>query len=652
MKISTFAPRLRASTSRRVSIAVLAALSAFGLAGTRSAEAAGARVSAALQPARITLDGAAELKLTLEGGQSAHPTLPEVPGLTFTPTSESSSYELVNGVATASESLTYQVTAVRPGNYAIPAIRFEGAGTQPLMLDVLPGQGAARGAATASSATSSGASLPPPTIGGNTTPSGTASEGQSAGQAAFVRLLVPKQQIYVGQRVPVEIKAYFRSDLGVNLDGPPTLRNDAFTTSNLSDKPAQSEESIHGVPYTVVSWFSSIVPIKSGDYSLGLELPVTLQIHQDRSAAGFPDLEALLNKGAFGASLFDDSDLQSLLGRVIEKPLLLKATPPAIDVLPLPTAGRPADFSGAVGSFEVKGAATPTHVAVGDPLTVTLSVLGEGNFDRVSSSGVPTDNEWKTYRPQASFSPQDSVGLKGSKQFEQAVVPLQAGSVRLPAEEFSYFDPQLRQYISRRTQPIVLSVDAGQGGAGNTIASTSAPAQKPLQGTNAPTSGGVQGDSIRLDTGRFVQTLRPVFLQPWFLALPGFPAAVLAGGLLFFWRRERFANDPQRADEAAHARVSALLASIDAAMRAGDVGLFMTAARTALQIRLGQWWSMKPDAVTLAEVNARLDSSWDPVRDVFRVADQVAYSGLRAEVSALEGWRQIIHDQLQRVGKS
>jgi hypothetical protein len=87
-------------------------------------------------------------------------------------------------------------------------------------------------------------------------------------------------------------------------------------------------------------------------------------------------------------------------------------------------------------------------------------------------------------------------------------------------------------------------------------------------------------------------------------------------------------------------------------MRAGDVGLFMTAARTALQIRLGQWWSMKPDAVTLAEVNARLDSSWDPVRDVFRVADQVAYSGLRAEVSALEGWRQIIHDQLQRVGKS
>ena len=60
----------------------------------------------------------------------------------------------------------------------------------------------------------------------------------------------------------------------------------------------------------------------------------------------------------------------------------------------------------------------------------------------------------------------------------------------------------------------------------------------------------------------------------------------------------------------------------------------------------------EPAAVTLAEVNARLDSSWDPVRDVFRVADQVAYSDMRADATALEGWRRIIHDQLQRVGKS
>ena len=546
MTISTFPPRVRASTSRRVSTGVLAALLAFGLAGARSADAADARVSATLQPSRITQDGAAQLNLTIKGSRSGGPDLPNVPGLTFTPTSESSSYELINGVATASENLTYQVTAAHPGVYAIPTIHFEAVGTQPLVLDVLPAQGAATGAATTSAGPSSGASLPPPTIGGGTARLARPLRVRAQTRRRSCVCWFRKDRSMSGSACRSRSRRISGPMSGSICDGPPTLQNDAFTTSNLSNNPAQSQVSIHGVPYTVVSWFSSFVPIKSGNYNLGLELPVTLRI-QDRGATELPDLEGLLDKGAFGTSLFDDTDLQSLLGRVVAKPMLLKAAPPAIDVLPLPTAGRPAGFSGAVGSFEVQVAATPGKVAVGDPLTVTLSILGEGNFDRVSSTGLPTDNDWKTYRPQASFSPQDSVGLKGNKKFEQAVVPLQAGSVQLPAEEFSYFNPQLRQYVIRRTQPMLIPVEPGQNGAGNATARTPASGQTPLQAANAPPALTAWTGSVQIDTGHFMQTLRPVFVQSWFLALPGIPAAVLAGGLLFFRRRDRLANDPQRA---------------------------------------------------------------------------------------------------------
>jgi len=643
MSLATLAQRLGAPRVGIATTVTMAAMLALGLGEAPSALAAGAEMSATLQPSRISLDGAAQLNLTVHGAQSGQPALPRVDGLTFTPSSQSSSYELINGTATASESRTYQVTAARPGTYTIPAIRFQGGSTPPLVLDVLPGRTAATSAPS-----SPGASLPPPTIGGTTTPSGTTSGNQSAGQAAFVRLLVPKKEIFVGQMVPIQIKAYFRSDVGVTLDGLPTLSNDAFTIANLTNNPTQSQESIHGINYTVVSWYSAVVPIKSGNYTLGLELPATLQIQQRTAAAQMPDLEALLDKSAFGDSPFDDSALQSLLGRVIEKPMLLKAAAPAIDVLPLPTAGRPADFSGAVGSFEIQSAATPGKVAVGDPLTLTLSIHGEGNFDRVNSTGLATDSDWKTYRPQASFSPQDSVGLMGNKKFEQSVVPLTAGTEQLPAVEFSYFDPRLRQYVVRRTQPIVVSVEPGQSGASNMTAS----AQTPLRTSNPTAPQASQTAAIRLDTGRFVPTLRPVFLQSWFATLPGVPFAVMAGGFFFLRRRERLANEPRRAGDAARVRVIALLAAMDSALRAGDAGAFMTAARTALQIRLGQWWSMKPAAVTLAEVDARLDSSWDPIRDVFRVADQFAYSGLQPEVTALERWQQIIHDQLQRVGQS
>ncbi len=88
---------------------------------------------------------------------------------------------------------------------------------------------------------------------------------------------------------------------------------------------------------------------------------------------------------------------------------------------------------------------------------------------------------------------------------------------------------------------------------------------------------------------------------------------------------------------------------MDDALQAGDGGAFMSAAGTALQVRLGQLWSLEPTAVNLAEVDARLDSSWNPIRDVFRLAEQVAYGGVHPEVAALERWRQILHDQLQRM---
>jgi hypothetical protein len=57
----------------------------------------------------------------------------------------------------------------------------------------------------------------------------------------------------------------------------------------------------------------------------------------------------------------------------------------AESVLPLPSANRPVDFSGALGQFTIAAEASPDHVTAGDPITLRLTVTGEGNFDRESS---------------------------------------------------------------------------------------------------------------------------------------------------------------------------------------------------------------------------------------------------------------------------
>ena len=50
---------------------------------------------------------------------------------------------------------------------------------------------------------------------------------------------------------------------------------------------------------------------------------------------------------------------------------------------PLPAEGRPENFTGAIGQFQVKGDAQPATVAMGEPVLLTFSVAGVGNFDYV-----------------------------------------------------------------------------------------------------------------------------------------------------------------------------------------------------------------------------------------------------------------------------
>ena len=50
------------------------------------------------------------------------------------------------------------------------------------------------------------------------------------------------------------------------------------------------------------------------------------------------------------------------------RPIVAEAIVEPIDVLPIPTAGRPADYRGAVGKYQIVTEATPSTVKAGDPI--------------------------------------------------------------------------------------------------------------------------------------------------------------------------------------------------------------------------------------------------------------------------------------------
>ena len=123
----------------------------------------------------------------------------------------------------------------------------------------------------------------------------------------------------------------------------------------------------------------------------------------------------------------------------------------ALRILPLPTAGRPRQFHGAVGRFTVHAEARPTQLQVGDDLQVTLHIDGDGNLPLLPG-------------PQPSLPGFHQFGMveqpsATGRSFLLHLAPLRPDLRWLPAIAWSYFDPTPPgRYRTAVTEPIGLSV--------------------------------------------------------------------------------------------------------------------------------------------------------------------------------------------------
>ena len=137
----------------------------------------------------------------------------------------------------------------------------------------------------------------------------------------------------------------------------------------------------------------------------------------------------------------------------------IKSEPVALEVRPLPK-NAPPSFSGAIGNFTMATDANPKTVSVGDPITVTTTISGRGNFDRVNAPLLEDERGWHKYPPSSKFKQDDEVGLSGTKSFEMVLSPNEKKQ-GLPLLAFSYFDPVKEQYVTLHSEPIPINVQGG-----------------------------------------------------------------------------------------------------------------------------------------------------------------------------------------------
>ena len=126
----------------------------------------------------------------------------------------------------------------------------------------------------------------------------------------------------------------------------------------------------------------------------------------------------------------------------------------AVESVPLPSENVPPGFNGAIGNFTLTVTASPTNIAVGDPVTVTVQITGQGAVDSLT---LPPQTGWdhfKLYPPTSDFQPADQLAASGTKVFKLTAVPESTDVRELPPFSFSFFDPDAKAYRTL-TQPAV-----------------------------------------------------------------------------------------------------------------------------------------------------------------------------------------------------
>ena len=551
-------------------------------------------VEASLSSHSFSVDSAAKLTITVTGARSADIVLKEIDGLQFHSRGQSSKINIINGSYSSSISNLYIVEPLRPGTYTIPPISItagkETVQTGPITFEVT---GLGQGSQPNNQNTNS---------------------SSTKNNAAFI-LVSEIGRHYTGEIVPLRIKAYFnRKYRWEPISSPPALQADGVVMSPLSNEPEQNQEQLKGVIYHVLSWDTTLSGIKAGRHPILFELDATLLLQQQRSRSPFG------GSNPFGDSLFD-----SFFGGLQRKPIKVTSPELHFETAELPEKGRPENFTGAIGDFQLTVSASPREVEIGEPITLTMEIAGKGNFDRVEPPLFPTTPDWKTYSPSTEYSSQETYPF-GKKQFEQAIVARDSSLKQIPTLSFSYFDPDKESYITVASAPIAVNIAAPDSPVTQQQQLT-ATAVKPLSAqTAAEAMDGIAGLApLHLETGTFHQNIVPLYKKIWFLTAVGCCILLL---LFVFFFRLRIRNLKKHPELQLQKRRQELLtgdlAKLSQAKDSGDGSLFLALCRQSIQQQLGLLWQVEGSAISLADIKDRLGDTTDLTK-IFAAAEQAAY---------------------------
>ncbi|KAA6337493.1 hypothetical protein EZS27_014428 [termite gut metagenome] len=134
-----------------------------------------------------------------------------------------------------------------------------------------------------------------------------------------------------------------------------------------------------------------------------------------------------------------------------------------IDVKELPF-GKPAGFSGGVGDFNITSSVNNTNIKTNDAITLKAVISGTGNLRLISTPELTFPSDFEVFDPKVDNNIRLTTnGHTGNKTIEYLVIPRHAGTYKIPALTFSYFDLKSKAYKTLTTEEYTINVEKGEG---------------------------------------------------------------------------------------------------------------------------------------------------------------------------------------------
>jgi hypothetical protein len=264
------------------------------------------------------------------------------------------------------------------------------------------------------------------------------------GKSLFIRAVVDKSRVYQGEQLNVSYRLYTRVGILENqLDKLPELNG--FWNQDVNDqKQANAQwrtEVFDGTKYNVADIKQTILfPERSGDLTID-PLSMTFIVRQQMPARDV---------------------MEQFFGAIKDVKVKLKSQPVIIHVKPLPEAGKPIDFSGAVGSFAMDASIDKKALKANQSFNYKVKITGAGNIMLFKPLTTNFPLDFEKYDPKVTDTINKATGrVTGSRLYDYLIIPRHEGDYTIDPVKFTYFNPATGRYITLAAKPFKVAVAKG-----------------------------------------------------------------------------------------------------------------------------------------------------------------------------------------------